>query len=85
MIYHFIEVNPFFFVLIICPVLSLVLGAAFALLRLDKKIALLLAFLLPLLSTTVNWATFKANIDAWLLWGSIYMIFAYVSGWVIRK
>lgn len=83
MIYQFIEVNPFSLVLEICPLLSLILGLAFAVMRMHRIVAPILAFLLPLLFTTVDWRTFEANLDAWILWGVIYALIAYITGWVI--
>lgn len=48
--------------------------------RKPKQVALILSFLLPLVYTTGNWAVFKANIDAWFLWGIVYVGLAFIAG-----
>ncbi|MEK3914238.1 DUF2651 family protein [Paenibacillus sp. FSL H7-0331] len=83
MIYRFIDVNPFQLVFVICPLISIILGIVFAIMQQNKVIAPIIACLLPLLFTTVDLSTFKANLEAWFLWGVIYALIAYISGWVI--
>lgn len=83
MIYRFMELDPLLLIFVICPLLSILLGGVLSWLDLDKKIAPITAFLFPLLYITSDWAAFKANLGAWILYGALYSLIAYVAGWVM--
>ncbi|GIM44460.1 hypothetical protein DNHGIG_00090 [Collibacillus ludicampi] len=72
-------VNPFILTLVFCPLISVLLGAWFAMMRKKKLIALVVSFVLPLLYITSDWNTFIANLGAWLLWGTLYALVAYLA------
>ncbi|MMZ67972.1 hypothetical protein D1872_306140 [compost metagenome] len=46
----------------------------------STKVALVISFLLPLIYTTGNWNVFVANLDAWFMWGIMYVVAAYIGG-----
>jgi len=85
MIYNWCNPNPFVLVIVICPLISLLMGAFLALFRCRKWLAPALAFLLPLLYITSDLATFQANVDAWLMWGIMYAFLAHGMGWLMWK
>ncbi|WP_379320358.1 hypothetical protein [Paenibacillus puldeungensis] len=71
--------DPFQMVFLFCPLLAVVIGAVSAFLRRGKIIAPIIAFLFPLLYITTDWNTFKMNWDAWLLWGVLYAVIAFLT------
>ncbi|UHA74415.1 hypothetical protein [Paenibacillus sp. 481] len=84
-IYHFMNPNPFVLVIILCPFVSVVFGFILALLRTKAWIAPAISFLLPLIYVTTDWKAFSANIDAWMFWGIIYALIAYIAGHLVSK
>lgn len=79
MIYNFVYINQFLLALIICPIIALAIGFVMARFNKSIKIALVISFLLPLIYTTGNWNVFVANLDAWFMWGILYVVAAYIG------
>lgn len=73
------NLDPFALVLVYMPICAFIIGMVSPFVFNKKYIGSLLSFFLPLLYTTTNWETFAANIDAWVLWGSLYALVAFLG------
>jgi hypothetical protein len=75
--------NPLFLVFVLCPMLAVIMGGCWYVLKVSKwytrAIALGVSFLLPLLYITSDWATFTANLDAWLMYGLGYSLVTWAT------
>lgn len=80
MIYHFVNINQVLLALVICPIIALGIGFLMAWFNKSSKAALIISFLLPLIYVTGNWTVFVANLDAWFMWGIMYVIAAFIGG-----
>lgn len=86
MIYLFFsDLNPLAVCLLICPLISIIVGYFSARFHLNLLVPIVVAFLLPLLFITIDLATFKANLDAWLLYGILYVFISYVIYKMVSK
>ncbi|MGG0821825.1 hypothetical protein ABE099_03030 [Paenibacillus turicensis] len=79
MIYHLFFINQVLIALVICPIIALTIGFLMSKFNKSKKVAFVISFLLPLIYTTYDLPTFKANIGAWFLWGLMYVGFAFIG------
>lgn len=79
MIYHLFFINQFLIALVICPIIAFIIGFLMSRFGKSKKVALIISFLLPLIYTTYDLPTFKANISAWFLWGLVYVGLAFIG------
>ncbi len=76
MLYWWFEgLNPIFVVFVLCPLIAFVLGVCwYATKWCSRAVALGMSLLLPLLYITSNWATFTANLGAWVMYGVGYSL-----------
>ncbi|MNO98862.1 hypothetical protein D3C76_906210 [compost metagenome] len=81
----FDQLNPLVPVLFICPLIAIVIGVIWALRRINVIWGICIAVMLPLLFTTQDMGTFKANLDAWALYGIIYSLITFAVIKVMNK
>lgn len=79
LIYHFFpSLSPALIALVICPLAAWLMGMGAAWCH-WRRGTLLIVFLLPLIFITSDLETFLVNLDAWLLYGLLYVGLAYVG------
>lgn len=79
MILWFVDIeNPLILVLLVCPILSIINGFICARFKINWYVCMIISFCLPLLFIANDINTFKVNIDAWLMYGIIYVLISLV-------
>ncbi len=73
----FPELNPLLPIFVFCPILSTLIGTGYAVFKRKVYMGMFVAFLLPLLYILTDLASLKVNLDAWLMYGIIYVLITF--------